>query len=68
MDKLLILLILMFINICIKDKKNIDAKDKKEIKTENHVDFKKITYADENLHYEEVISDFLEHIEEYDGD
>lgn len=68
MDKLLILLILMFINVCIKDKKNIDKKDKKEIKTENHVDFKKITYADENLHYEEVISDFLEHIEEYDGD
>lgn len=68
MDKLLILVILIFIYIYINDEKNINVKNKKKVEIENNVDFKKITYADENLHYEEVISDFLEHIEEYDGD
>ena len=68
MYKLLLLFILILINICIKDKKNIDMKDKKKRKTHNNIDLKKITHADESLHYKEVISDFLEHIEEYDGD
>ena len=55
MDKLFLLFILIFINICIKNKKNNMEKDTKEIK--HCVNLKKITYADEeehnyNIHHE----------------